>query len=125
MKLKSFNYLVGLLIIFLNSPLLSEDKIDIWKNKKEVTENQKQDQQGIEKKPNLSSGQTIQASESIQIQDGLKVDPDEQKVYGIYEPANFDFSLNMWSTTKAEDLRSSLKRINKIDIEITNAKINP
>ena len=66
MKLKSFNYLAGLLIIFLNSPLLSEDKIDIWKNKKEVTENQKQDQQGIEKKPNLSSGQTIQASESIQ-----------------------------------------------------------
>ena len=39
MKLKSFNYLAGLLIIFLNSPLLSEDKIDIWKNKKEVTEN--------------------------------------------------------------------------------------
>ena len=33
MKLKSFNYLAGLLIIFLNSPLLSEDKIDIWKNK--------------------------------------------------------------------------------------------
>ena len=49
MKLKSFNYLAGLLIIFLNSPLLSEDKIDIWKNKREVTENQKQDQQGIEK----------------------------------------------------------------------------
>ena len=123
MKLKSFNYLVGLLIIFLNSPLLSEDKIDIWKNKKEVTENQKQDQQGIEKKPNLSSGQTIQASESIQIQDGLKDDPDEQKVYGIYEPANFDFSLNMWSTTKAEDLRSSLKRLNKIKLSKSSNEI--
>ena len=123
MKLKSFNYLAGLLIIFLNSPLLSEDKIDIWKNKKEVTENQKQDQQGIEKKPNLSSGQTIQASESIQIQDGLKVDPDEQKVYGIYEPANFDFSLNMWSTTKAEDLRSSLKRLNKIKLSKSSNEI--
>ena len=38
----------------------------------------------------------------------------KQKVYGIYEPANYDFNLNMWSSTKAEDLRSSLKRLNKI-----------
>ena len=36
MKLKSFNYFLGLLIIFLYSPLLSEEKIDIWKNKKEL-----------------------------------------------------------------------------------------
>ena len=35
MKLKSFNYLVGLLIVLIFSPLLSEEKIDIWKNKKE------------------------------------------------------------------------------------------
>ena len=36
MKLKSFNYFICLiLIIFLNSPILSEEKIDIWKNKKE------------------------------------------------------------------------------------------
>ena len=35
MKLKSFNYFICLiLIIFLNSPILSEEKIDIWKNKK-------------------------------------------------------------------------------------------
>ena len=38
MKLKSFNYFVGLLIIFLHSPLLSEEKIDIWKNKKEIAD---------------------------------------------------------------------------------------
>ena len=34
MKLKSFNYIVGLLIFFFTS-LFSEEKIDIWKNKKE------------------------------------------------------------------------------------------
>ena len=35
MKLKSFNNLFGLLIIFiLFSPLKGEDKIDIWKNNK-------------------------------------------------------------------------------------------
>ena len=37
MKLKSFNFLIGLLIIFFYTPLLGEEKIDIWKNKKETT----------------------------------------------------------------------------------------
>ena len=34
MKLKSFNYLLGLLIILFILPVKGEDKIDIWKNKK-------------------------------------------------------------------------------------------
>ncbi len=122
MKLKSFN-LAGLLIILLYSPLQSEEKIDIWKNKKEITETQKQDEQDTKKKPNLNSNQTIKASESIQIQDGITIDPDEQKVYGIYEPASYDFSLNMWSTTKADDLRSSLNRLNKIKLSKSSNEI--
>ena len=36
-KLKSCSYLISLLIIFFYSPLFSEEKIDIWKNKKEGT----------------------------------------------------------------------------------------
>ena len=35
MKLKSFNYLIRLINYFFYSPVLSEEKIDIWKNKKE------------------------------------------------------------------------------------------
>ena len=45
MKLKSFNYLYCLLIIFLYfTPLKSEEKIDIWNNKekKNSIENKKQ-----------------------------------------------------------------------------------
>ena len=117
MKLKSFNYFIGLLIIFLYSPLWSEEKIDIWKSKKEIAKDsaqqEKKDNQG---KPDLMSSQTIKTMEKIQIEEASKIQSDEQVVYGIYEPANFDFNLNMWSTTKAEDLRSSLKRLNKIDL---------
>ena len=59
----------------------------------------------------------------IQIVEGSSIQIDEQKVYGIYEPANFDFNLNMWSTTKAEDLRSSLKRLNKIELSKSSNEI--
>ena len=43
MKLKSFNYLISLLIIFFYSPLFSEEKIDIWKNKKEAVKEVQED----------------------------------------------------------------------------------
>ena len=124
MKLKNFNYIVGLLIIFSYSSVFSEEKIDIWKNKKDVTsENIKKEPTDIQKKNNLDSSQTIQALEKIQIQEGSEIQTAEQQVFGIYEPANYNFSLNMWSKTKAEDLRSSLKRLNKINLSKSSNEI--
>ena len=38
MKLKSFSYILGLLIISFFYQFLSEEKIDIWKNQKETIE---------------------------------------------------------------------------------------
>ena len=52
MKLISFNCIIGLLIIFLNSIALSEEKIDIWKNNKQNSENlEPKNQNSIEVKP--------------------------------------------------------------------------
>ncbi len=125
MKLKSFNYFIGLiLIIFLNTPILSEEKIDIWKNKKETpTGELKKENIDVKEKSNLDSSQTIKALDKIQIQEGSEIQTDDQKVYGIYEPANYNLNLNMWSATKAEDLRSSLKRINKINLSRSSNEI--
>ncbi len=124
MKLKSCNYLLGLLLIFFYSPLLSEEKIDIWKNKKEVViDSSNQPDKAIQEKIKLQAPTTIQALEKIQIQEGDFIQSAKQKVYGIYEPANYDFNLNMWSTTKAEDLRSSLKRLNKIELSRSSNEI--
>ena len=67
MKLKSFNYFICLIfIIFLSSPILSEEKIDIWKNKKETTSgDQKKVNVEEQKKSNLESSQTIKALDKI------------------------------------------------------------
>ena len=117
MKLKSFNYLFGFLIVFFLTPLTSEEKIDIWKNKKDVTlENQKLENDNNQEKSNLQSSQPIETTEKILIQENLASQSNEQRVYGIYEPASYDFNLNMWSTTKADDLRSSIKRLKKIEL---------
>jgi hypothetical protein len=117
MKLKSFNYLAGLLIILFFSHLASEEKIDIWNNNKPSNEtlsidNKKETPTGT----GTNASQTIDALQKIQIQESAELLTEEQNIYGIYEPANYDLSLNMWSTTKAEDLRSSLKRLKKIEL---------
>ena len=124
MRLKSFNYFLGLLLILFYSPAVSEEKIDIWKNKKEtVINSSEKENKDSQNKLNLESSQTIEAIEKIKIEDGSSFQSDNQKVFGIYEPANYDFSLNMWSTTKADDLRSSLKRLNKIKLSKSSREI--
>ena len=117
MKLKSFNYLIGLLIISFHLPLLGDEKIDIWKNKKEtVTASPQIEEKDKQKKTSFQLSEPIKSIEKVQIQQSSTFQSDEQKVYGIYEPASYDFDLNMWSTTKAEDLRSSLRRLNKVEL---------
>ena len=124
MKLKSFSYLVGLITIFFNSLLFSEEKVDIWKNNKETSNEIKQiDEKITRETSNPPSSTRIKAADKIQIQEGSSIQLEEQKVYGIYDPANYDFNLNMWSTTKAADLRSSLKRLNKIELSKSSREI--
>ena len=124
MKLKSFKYfLASLLIMNFYSPLISEDKIDIWNNKKNSSDSTKQEIKDVQKKTKIKSSQPIQALEKIQIQEGSTIQSDEQRVYGIFEPANYDFNLNMWSTTKADDLRASLKRLNKVKLSRSSNEI--
>ena len=64
-----------------------------------------------------------QINQMFDIQDTLNDSSEEIKVYGIYDPADYNFNLNMWSSTQANDLRSSLNRINKIRLSPTSEEI--
>ena len=127
MKLKSFSYLYCLLIIFFYfSPLKSEEKIDIWNNKekKQTTENKEIINKKNSQELNLESIKTIELNQNIKIEDGsLNTNIKEGKVFGIYDPTDNDFSLNMWSSTKAEDIRASLKRLEKVKLSKTATQI--
>ena len=124
--LKSFKFFSSLLIIFLIlTPLYSEDKIDNWKNKnvekksdseknglKEIQSNQK-----ISNKPNSEV-----LNQTIEINDTLDKSS-EANVFGIYDPEDFDFNLNMWSSTSSEEVKASLKRLKKIKLSKTSNEI--
>jgi len=124
MKLKNFNYLISLLVFFLSSSLWSEEKIDIWKNNTnnniETSNSSKKEIQEID---NTKASNVIKSSEKIEIQEGSEIETEERNVSGIFQPADYNFDLNMWSNTKAEDLRSSLKRLNKINLSKSSQEI--
>ena len=72
---------------------------------------------------NLKSIKTIENNQNIKIEDNINNKNEESKVFGIYDPAENDFNLNMWSSTKAEDINSSLKRLKKIKLSRTANQI--
>ena len=80
MKLKSFNYIIGLIIILFYTPLQSEEKkIDIWdKNKEKKMEISKPLDDESTLKSNVKPLQTIEAIEKIQIQEYFVKQPYEQ-----------------------------------------------
>lgn len=125
MKLKNFNYLISLLVFFLFSSLWSEEKIDIWNNNTNNNniENSNSSKKEIQETDNTKASNVIKSSEKIEIQEGSEIETEERNVFGIFQPADYNFDLNMWSNTKAEDLRSSLKRLNKINLSESSQEI--
>ena len=124
----SKNFKILLVLIFaalIFSPLKGEDKIDIWKNKKKNGNIENKQFNTVTKKndikPNLA--EPVEANQDILITDGVIDNSQETKVFGVYDPADYNFNLNMWSTTKAEDVRSSIKRIKKINLSKTSNEI--
>ena len=127
MKLKSFKTFFGLLIFSLVSfPLQGDEKIDIWKNKKDKTKisNQKETKPiKNSEKINLDKVFNSEISNNIKIENNLIDSSKGSNVFGVYDPEKFNFDLNMWSATNAEDLRASLKRISKIKLSKTSEEI--
>ncbi len=127
MILKSFNNFFSLLILIciFAVPLQSEEKIDIWKKDKEKSIISDENQNYIKKpiKEKIETLNKIKLNEKIEIENNSIDNSMEAKVYGVYDPAEFNFNLNMWSSTSADDVRSSIKRLKKIKLSKTSNEI--
>jgi len=125
MKLKSLNKIVSFLILFFFSPFLNaEEEIDIWSKpdkKKIETTNQKKDNSSKINKLNIPN--TNDLKNSIKIDDKISDSSENINIFGIYDPAENDFKLNMWNHTDADKIRSSINRINKIKLSNSASKL--
>ena len=125
MILKSLNRYISLfvLIIFF-LPLQAEDQIDIWNKEKEKNTEIKRLNKNIpDQQINSNIISKTNINSNIQIENAILDNSQDKKIFGVYDPAENNFNLNMWSNTDSEKVRSSIKRINKINLSNTSKKI--
>ena len=125
MKLKSFNIFFSLLIALSSPSLKGEEEINIWKkkDKTQVSNTEKLNEEKENNKIDFSKTLNVNNNQNIKIEDSLLDSSNEINVFGVYDPSDYNFNLNMWSETKAEDVRASLKRIKKIKLSKTSSEI--
>ena len=124
MKLKSLNKYASLLIFIISFlPLNAEEQIDIWDNEEVIKREEKKSEIDISISTNNSSILNKIQNSTIEIENELLDSNQDAEIFGIFEPAESDFNLNMWSKTSADDIRSSIKRINKMELSNTSEKI--
>ena len=125
MKLKSLNKYLSFLIIFCSFQILfADDQIDIWsKTKKDKPTNSLENTENINTNKNTQITNTAILNNNIQIDSEISEETKNLKIFGIFDPADNDFDLNMWSQTDADSVRSSIKRINKIKLSNTATEL--
>ena len=130
MILKNFSKLLSLfIIIFFTSQVHGDEKIDIWKNQNLKKNNNLEKSAGnlpssIDIDKGVSSLNKIEKNQKIQITDGPIESSEEANVFGVYDPEDYNFNLNMWSNTNAEDVRASIKRLKKIKLSKTSNAVS-
>ena len=125
MKLNSLNRYIGFLILSFSFQLLyAEDQIDIWnKELKKKSETNIIDKKNSNNKIKSNIFETSKIDNKIKIENEILSSSQNIKIFGIYDPAENNFSLNMWSQTDSEKIRSSFNRIKKIQLSDTAMKL--
>ena len=119
LNLNKYFYLFIFILILIN-PLSAEDAVDIWKKKK--VEEKKQDiplgSQIDEnnKETKIKFDKVDSSLGNIKITEDFEKNETVKPIYGIFDPEENNFSLNMWSETDGNEIKNAFKRINNINL---------
>jgi len=116
LHLNKLTFFAIFLIILTFKPAFGEDEpADIW----EKEENQKEHDNKGDNEKDITIESPIISDDIKKIV--IKIDENtiigqNQSVIGIFDPAENNFNLNMWSKTDGEDIKKVLKRIDKLKL---------
>ncbi len=123
LKLLSRKNFLIIFFVVLSFNAHSEDKpVDIWNiDKKEQSElNESSDQNKDEKDLEIKSATDIYSLQSQKETNSIKLDESlntkEVKIYGLYDPEEYDLDIDMWSKSNGNQLRNIFLRLNKIKL---------
>ena len=111
-KLIYFIFLISVIILNNNLCIAA---VDIWEKQKK---NNEQDNQ-VDNEKDITIESPILSDEinkiTINIEENT-INNSKQSVIGIFDPAENNFNLNMWSETDGIEIKKTLKRINKLKL---------
>ena len=115
---KYFSILIFYLLSATNT--FAEDKpVDIWNLEKKETDTVVETNIS-DQNQNNSTGNSIYNMQSNKIIDPIKLDQDvaskEIKIVGLYDPAEYGLSIDMWSNSDGSKLKSLFENINKYNL---------
>lgn len=119
MKLKSLSKyfcLIILLIFNCNFTYAEEEEVDIWKNnnQKKKSQNPTLTNDGVSS--NSIFKRDREKKEKLFIEENIKNREEDIKIYGIYDPEDNDFKLQMWANTQPQEIKKIVKRIDKLQL---------
>ena len=113
-----------LFILLINVSVYAEDKpVDIWniekkKSKETSSLNNEIIKDDSELKIDTSSDiyklQSQKKIDTIELDESLKVE--EIKIYGLYDPEDYNLDINMWLNSNGNQLKNILSRLDKINL---------
>ena len=125
-KLLNKEIILVILIVFFTFTANAENEpVDIWNiDKKESNQDSKidipndnNDNDNIKNQKSLTDLYKTQSKKKnniIQLDENLK--ENEIKIYGLYDPEDFNLDLNMWSNSNGNQIKKVLSRLNKINL---------
>ena len=131
LKLLNKKYFTIILIYLLSFSVFAEDQpVDIWNIDKENVE-ENSFSKGLKINENIKTKkesefdiynmQSQKKNISIQLDESL--DTKEIKIYGLYDPEDYDLEINMWSNSNGNQLKDIFSRLNKIKLSDDAAEI--
>ena len=112
----------SILIIYLFLPIntFAEDKpVDIWnleKKESDIIE----ETNIVDQDQSINSRSSVYEMQSNKKIDSIKLDKDvaskEIKIVGLYDPAEYGLSIDMWSNSDGSKLKSLFENINKYNL---------
>ena len=107
---------VTFLVILTFSPVLGvEEPADIWEEK----ENKNEEIKASDNEEDITIESPILSDDVSKIVikiDENKIEEQGQSVIGIFDPEENNFNLDMWSQTDGEDIKKTLKRIDRLKL---------
>ncbi len=98
----------------------SNEPVDIWN----TDENKKSEEVKIENNDEIISNQNTQSADQIiSVQEDQEITAKEKLLFGIYDPAENDLSLNMWEKSNKDKVIKLINKINKINLSPDAKKI--